>query len=302
MRYGLRRWHMIRPVGAILGLLAVTAPSAAMAPALLAAPMVHLALLASGPASPASRVPSSARNVMQGDGAVDIDAALASRLEELRAKKGNWQWADLVERGRIAIGQGDFAGAAAAFETATKCAPDKAARAMTQYCWATALIAKAQSLPSVKVKKDGWLAKAGAMVSDKPQPHPMRVELLSQSGDLLNETQRLAPTSAEVAASRVTAWSLAGDPLERMAAEHQARVLDPSKEGTPRCDLVTIGVIALVIFVSGKFALETFEFEGYLEPHQRMQLLKLCDMGARVTGGCLSGAPPVEVFTKELVK
>jgi hypothetical protein len=179
---------------------------------------------------------------------------------------------------------------------------------MTQYCWATALIAKAQSLPSVKVKKDGWLAKAGAMVSDKPQPHPMRVELLAQSGELLNETQRLAPTSAEVAASRVTAWSLAGDPLERMAAEHQARVLDPSKEGTPRCEPVTMstaafyGIIIFVVFVSGKFALETFEFEGYLEPHQRMQLLKLCDMGARVTGGCLSGAPPEEVFTKELVK
>ena len=67
---------MIRPVGAILGLLAVTAPSAAMAPALIAAPMVHLAFLASSPASPASRVPASARNITQEEGAVDIDAAL----------------------------------------------------------------------------------------------------------------------------------------------------------------------------------------------------------------------------------
>jgi hypothetical protein len=302
MRYGLRRWHMLRPVGAILGLLAVTAPSAAMAPVLLAAPMVHLALLASSPASLASRVPASARNVTQEDGAVDIDAALASRLDELRAKEGNWQWADLVERGRIAIGQGDFAGAAAAFETATKCAPDTAARAMTQYCWATALIAKAQSLPSVKVKKDGWLAKAGAMVSDKPQPHPMRAELLRQAGELLNETQQSVPTSAEVAALRVTAWSLAGETVERMAAEHQARVLDPSKEGTARCDLFTIGVIALIVFASGKFALETFEFEGYLEPHRRLQLLKICDTGARTTGGLLSGGAVVEIFAKELVK
>lgn len=306
MRYVVGRGIGIRRLGAILGLLALTAPSAAMAPALIAAPMVHIAVVAPGAAVHSQAEAKDGGTTTAFNAQADVDGALAARLDELRSKKGSWQWADLVERGRIAIGQGDFGGAVTAFETATKCAPDDAARAMTQYCWATALIAKAQSLPSVKVKKDGWLAKAGALVSDTPQPHPMKQGLLRQAGELLNQTQQMAPGSLNVTASRVTAWSLAGDTLERLAAEHHARFLDPSKEGTPRCEPIstaaTYGIILLVVFISGKFALETFEFEGYLEPKQRMQLLKLCDTGARITGGCLSGSPPVEVFVKELIK
>lgn len=292
----------IRHLGAILGLLAVAAPSAAMAPALIAAPMVHVAVVASGAASHSAVEAKDAGGAAAHNAQSHIDTALAARLDELSSKTGAWQWTDLIERGRIAIGQGDFGGAAIAFEAATQCAPDDAARVMTQYCLATCLIAKAQALPRIKSQKAGIIAAGQAIVSDASQPHPMRDRLLRQAGEILNATQCRVPQSMEIAALRVTAWSLLNDNVERMAAEHHARFLDPSKEGTPRCDLVTIGVIALVVFVSGKFALETFTFDGYLEPEQRMAILKVCDSGARVTGGLLAGGGLVEVFMTELVK
>ena len=71
-------------------------------------------------------------------------------------------------------------------------------------------------------------------------------------------------------------------------------------EGNPRCDLVTIGIVALVVFVSGRYVLQTFEFRGYLEPKQRLALLSLFDTGARVTGGLLKGGAIVDVFTTEV--
>ncbi len=302
MRHVFGRGFDIRHLGAILGLLAVTAPSVAMAPALIAAPMVHVAVAASAAAAHSQAEATDAGAAAAFNAQVDVDAALAARLDELRSKTGSWEWADLIERGRIAIGQGDFGGAVTAFETAAQCAPDTAARAMTQYCLATACIAKAQALPRVKSQKAGIVQAGKALVSDTSQPHPMREPLLRQAGEILNATQCDVPQSMEIAAMRVTAWSLLNDNVERMAAEHHARFLDPSKEGTPRCDLVTIGVIALVVFVSGKFALETFTFDGYLEPEQRLAILKVCDSGARVTGGLLAGGGLVEVFMTELVK
>ena len=246
--------------GAGLAAIALLAPQAAIASATRTAPP---ALTVTDPAQ--------------------LDGAAARRLGELRAIPGNWGWRELVDRGRVAVAQGDFPAAAMAFEAAFKAAPADAERAMSAYCWASALIASAQSLPGVK----------GA-------ENPARRPLLVQAGNLLNEVQRDVPQSREVAAARLSAWSLLGDELETTAAEHQLRVIDPALEGNPRCDLVTIGIVALVVFVSGRYVLKTFEFEGYLEPKQRLALLSVFDTGARVTGALLGGRAIIDVFTTEV--
>jgi hypothetical protein len=254
------RQPTLRIIGTALAVVALLAPKAALASAI-------------RPGPPALTVTDAGQ----------LDAAAARRLDELRAAPGNWGWRELVDRGRVAVAQGEFPAAAMAFEAAFKAAPTDAERAMSAYCWASALIASAQSLPGVK----------GA-------ENPARRPLLVQAGNLLNEVQRDVPQSREVAAARLSAWSLLGDELETTAAEHQLRVIDPALEGNPRCDLVTIGIVALVVFVSGRYVLKTFEFEGYLEPKQRLALLSVFDTGARVTGALLGGRAIIDVFTTEV--
>jgi hypothetical protein len=213
-----------------------------------------------------------------------LDKAAAARLDELRAAPGNWGWRELVDRGRVAIAQGEFSAAAMAFEAAVQAAPTDAERTMSEYCWASALIACAQSLPNVE----------GCA-------NPARGPLLAQAGNLLNKVQRDVPQSGEVAAARLSAWSLLGDELETTVAEHQLRVIHPNLEGNPRC-LLTIGVVAFVVCVSGRYVLKTYEFDGYLKPEQRLALLSVLDVGARVTGGLLTGRAIVDVFTTEVPK
>lgn len=214
-----------------------------------------------------------------------LDAAAAARLEELRSKSGSWGWAELIDRGRIAVAQGDFAAAATAFEAANSAATGNAERVMTAYCWASALIASAQALPVVK----------GA-------PHPNRDRLLAQAGKLLNDTQRSVPQSRDVAAARLTAWSLLGDELETTAAEHQLRVIDPTLEGNPRCEPTTVAVVVLIVFLAGKYTLKVYDFKGYLEPEQRLALLAALDFGARLAGKIASGQPPIDIFTSEALR
>lgn len=244
-----------------------------MAMAALAAPDAALANVPSRPPPTAFTASDPAK----------LDAAIEERLSQLRSTSGAWGWRELIDRGRIGVAQGDFASAATAFEAAHGAAPGPAERITTAYCWASALIAAAQALPEV----------------DRA-PHPGRARMLLLAGTLLNAAQREVPQSREVAAARVTAWSLLGDELETTAAEHQLRVIDPTLEGNPRCDLVTIGIVALVVFVSGRYVLQTFEFRGYLEPEQRLALLSVFDTGARVTGALLKGGAIVDVFTSEV--
>jgi hypothetical protein len=242
----------------------------------------HAALAAACASGPAAK-PAQALSVKDAAG---LDAAIAERLDALRAKQGAWQWRDFIDRGRAAVGQGDFAGAATAFEAASQSAPDEATRLMSDYCWANSLIASAQALPPVD-----------------NAAHPRRAVLLAQAGGILNGAQRVAPLSRDIAAARVTAWSSLGDELELAAAEHQMRVIDPSMEGTPRCEPATaMLVVALVVFVAGRYTLHAFEFKGHLTPEQRLLVLQLMDKGARVAGGILSGREPIDVFTTELTK
>lgn len=261
----IRRQHRsmsMRAAGVLACMAALAAPHAAIATAPAAPPM---AFTVKDPAQ--------------------LDAAAVARLEELRSKSGSWGWAELVDRGRIAVAQGDFAAAATAFEAASSAAAGDAERVMTAYCWASALIASAQSLPDVK-----------------GGPHPNRDRLLSQAGRLLNAAQRSVPQSRDIAAARLTAWSLLGDELETTAAEHQLRVIDPTLEGNPRCEPATIGLIVLIVFVAGRYALQVYDFKGYLEPEQRLALLAALDFGARLTGKLASGQPPIEVFTSEALR
>lgn len=216
--------------------------------------------------------------------AADLETVAVNRLDELRARPDAWGWRELVDRGRIAIAQGDFASAAMAFEAARHASSSEVERVTATVCWANSLIAAAQAMTPFKDGVD-----------------PRRTPMLAQAGRLLNEAQRIVPMSREVAAARVTAWSLLGDELETTAAEHQLRVIDPALEGNPRCEPMTIGMIALVVFVSGKYILKVYDFKGYLEPEQRLALLQTFDAGARITGKILTGTALIDVFTSEVL-
>lgn len=262
-------------IGTVLRFLTVRNAGAALCAASLAAP--HLAIAGSTPA-----VPPSALTVKDPAG---LDAAIAERLEALRGKQGAWQWRDLIDRGRIAIGAGDFAGAAASFEAATQAAPDAATRVMSEYCWGNALVSAAQILPPDAQKA----------------PHPQRLVMLASGGSVLNAAQLKVPLSRDVAAARLTAWSSLGDGLETMAAEHQMRVIDPTLEGIPRCDPMTMAVIVLVVCAGSGIALRTIDMTEYMKPEQRLMLLRICDRGAVLAGSALlkgmGGNGADEVFT-----
>lgn len=204
-----------------------------------------------------------------------LDGEIAARLEELSTKQGAWQWSDLIDRGRIAIGEGDFAGAAISFEAATQSAPDAATRVMSKYCWGNALISAAQVLPP----------------NEKKDPHPRRLAMLTRAGCVLNAAQFDAPRSRDVAAARLTAWSSLGDGLETMTAEHQMRDIDPLLEGIPRCEPMTLFVIALVVCAGGGIVLRRIDTKGYIEPEQRLMLLKIFDRGAMLAGSAVLGVP-----------
>lgn len=253
---------------------AIAAPHATLAAAVAAAPTAP-------PATEALTVKDAAA----------LDAAIAERLEAFKKKQGAWQWRDFVDRGRVAIGEGDFAGAATCFECASHAAPDAATRVMSDYCWGNALISAAQVMPPI----------------DKKTAHPNRTLMLARGGSVLNAAQQLVPLSRDVAASRVTAWSALGDNLETMAAEHQMRVIDPTLEGIPRCEPTTLMVIAVVLFIGGGVVLRTVDLSNYMNPEQRLMLLSACDRGAKIAGMMLikaaagsEGAEAAEVFTTEM--
>lgn len=237
----------------------------------------HVAIAASFTSGPP--VPFTASN------AGELDAKAQQQLALLNALPGPWGWRELVDRGRVAVALGDFAGAAAMFEAARRASSPGAERVATELCWANALIAAAQALPG---QANGQ--------------NPRRAAMLRQAGEILNETQRAVPMSRGVASARLTAWSLLGDELETLVAEHQLRVIDPSLEGIPRCEPMTLGLIALIVFVGGRYALSNFQFEGVLEPEQRLALLRIFDDGARVTSGLLSGKAVIDVFSTEASK
>lgn len=247
------RFLTARNAGAALCAVSLSAPHLAIANAALAGP--PSALTVEDPAR--------------------LDGEIAARLEALRAKQGAWQWRELIDRGRIAIGEGDFAGAAISFEAATQSAPDAAARVMSEYCWGNALISAAQVLPP----------------NEKKDPHPHRLAMLARAGCVLNAAQFDAPLSRDVAAARLTAWSSLGDGLETMTAEHQMRVIDPTLEGIPRCEPMTLFVVALVVCAGGRIVLRTIDTKGFLEPEQRLMLLKIFDRGAMLAGSAVFGMP-----------
>lgn len=248
-----------RAAGVLACLLSLAAPHAAIAMA---------------PAAP----PVSFKGVAE----AQLDAAAAARLEQLRSKSGSWGLLDLIDRGRIAVAQGEFETAAAMFEVANKSATTDAERVATRYCFASALIVWAQSLPD-----DDATSKSKCN------------QKLSQAGTLLDQAQRIMPQSRDIAAARVTAWSLLGDRLRLAAAEHQLRVIDPTQEGTARCSAAVIGTVVVVVCKLGKITLEKFDFKGYLTPDQRLMLLKALDTGARVGGYFAPAGPWIDVFDTE---
>lgn len=195
-----------------------------------------------------------------------LDDAIAERLAALRAAGAGWSWADLIERGRIAIAEGDFAAASTVFESSLNSAESEVQKAISLRFLGHALLASAQSIPC---RRDGERARRDA--------------LLRRAGGSLNEAQRHAPACRDLAAARVTAWSQAGDELETLAAEHQLRVIDPSMEGTARMEPATVAIICFVVFKSGQMVLKRCEFKGVLPAKHRAALLACCDVAVVAT-------------------
>lgn len=199
-------------------------------------------------------------------GADRLDDAIAERLVSLRSTGPGWSWADLIERGRIAIAEGDFTGAATVFESSLRSADRDVERAVSLQFLGHALLASAQSIPC---RRDGERSRRDAA--------------LHRAGRVLNEAQQHVPSCRDLAAARVTAWSQAGDELETLAAEHQLRVIDPSMEGTARMEPATVAIICFVFFKSGQMVLKRCEFKGVLPAKHRATLLACCDVGVVTT-------------------
>ncbi len=195
-----------------------------------------------------------------------LDDAIVGRLASLRSGAERWSWADMIERGRLAIAEGDFAGAVTVFESSLRSSATEAQHAVSLQFLGNALLASGQSM---SCRRDGERGRRDAIIR--------------RAGATLNDAQRLVPFSRDIAASRVAAWSQLGDELETLAAEHQLRVIDPSMEGTARMEPLTVGIICFVVFKSGQLVLRHCEFKGRLDPKHRAALLACFDLGVKAT-------------------
>ncbi len=206
-----------------------------------------------------------------------LDSDIAARLEELRSRQAAWAWQDLIERGRLAIAGGELSGAASAFEMAVQSASNVEERTVAQYYWGTSLLALAQSLGR---PEKGVVDQVAQFWAEGEGPDPRRVRLLRLAGEVLNDAQASSPGSRDIAAGRITAWSMLEDEVETIAAEHQLRVIDPSMEGTARSKLALTAQVVLAVCKAGKVILLNFEFDGIMKPEKRVALLELMDSGA----------------------
>lgn len=233
-----------------------------LAAAILAMPCQGIA------ADPQVQVPQPPQRFIAPD-PVALDDAIEQRLAELRSKASAWDWIDLVERGRIAVAEGDFAGASIAFEASLQCADEPIERLVSLQLLGRALLHDAQTMP---VPGD--------------QERDARSATLRRAGDCLNEAQIFSPLSRDIAAARVTAWSQSGDQLETLAAEHQLRVIDPAMEGTARMDPITAAIVCYAVFKAGQLILKHYDFGGNLKAEHRAAMLGALDfaVSASLTG------------------
>lgn len=207
-----------------------------------------------------------------------LDSDIAARLEALRNNPGSWGWHELLERGRLAVADGDLPAACTAFEMAAQSSASADQRVVAQYYWATSMLATAQAMPS---PENGVMGRAAGVFGNVAnEPDARRARLLGLAGEVLNEAQVDSPYSRDIAAGRVMAWSLLGDEVETVAAEHQLRVIDPNMEGTARSKFAAAARIVLAVCRVGRIVLLSIELDGVLEPEHRVALLELMDTGA----------------------
>jgi hypothetical protein len=206
-----------------------------------------------------------------------LDDEIESRLAELRAGGSPWEWSDLIERGRLAVAEGDLGGACSTFEMAVQASGSADERVISRYYWGTSLIASAQALGG---SEKSLIGSARSLVAGDTEEDPRRLRMVRVAADVLNEAQRSSPMSRDVAAARVMAWSMLEDELETLAAEHQLRVIDPSTEGKARSSLASAASIVMAVCKAGSVVLRTFDFEKFLTPDQRAGLLQILDQGA----------------------
>lgn len=191
----------------------------------------------------------------------EFEKAVAERLNNLRHKGSAWGWSELIERGRIAVAEGDFSGAATVFEASLQSADEPIERLVSLQLLGRALLHDGQTMPA----SSEW-------------ERQVRSRVLCESGGRLNQAQVEAPMSRDVAAARVAAWSQAGDELETLAAEHQLRVIDPSMEGTARMDPITAAIVCYAVFKAGQLILKHYDFGGHLPAEHRAAMLGAMDL------------------------
>lgn len=191
----------------------------------------------------------------------ELDSAITERLDALRQTRSAWAWSDLIERGRLAVAEGDFSGAAIIFEASVQSADEPIERLVSLQLLGRALLHDGQTMPASSERE-----------------REVRSEVLREAGLRLNQAQVEAPMSRDIAAGRVAAWSQAGDDLETLAAEHQLRVIDPSMEGTARMDPLTAAVVCYAVFKAGQLILKHYDFGGHLKPEHRAAMLGAMDL------------------------
>lgn len=194
-------------------------------------------------------------------GAELLEASINDRLKQLRQMETGWEWIDLIERGRIAIAEGDFSGASTTFEASLQWVDRPFERLVSLQLLGRSLLHSAQTM---RVSNEAEQAARG--------------RALREAGERLNEAQQSAPLSRDIAAARVAAWSQAGDELETLAAEHQLRVIDPSMEGTARMEPMTVAIVCYAVFKAGQLVLKYYDFGGHLKPEHRAAMLGAMDL------------------------
>ena len=186
---------------------------------------------------------------------IDIKAVEA-HIKELRASSGSWKYADLINRGRLAMVQMEWGQAAAFFETSAAMHDITAdERAAAWFLQGLSLRMSAQARSDEADRKRGYV----------------------ESAQLMNQAQMQFPDNGTIAANRLAGWLLAGDELETMIARQHLNSLDGQLTGQ---EVVATPVAALYIVVKlvvfGVWLVERIE-PGYFTDNELFEFLTFTD-------------------------
>lgn len=255
----------------------------------LASLMTQQTVLASQPqnARPSLVIPTLAPKPGESIGQVDVTKLqdFDRNLEELRARfdasGGTRDWATLIELGRLELAQARYEAAAVQFENARAIASDPKQRVESAYRMGVTLLMSGRNLlDSLDEVKDPARREAQRLQAKST---------IRRAGQTLNDTQRQAPKSREIAMARVDAWRTLGDQLETQSALFQLATIDPKIQADEKFDPATLTIV-VVVLIAGSFIVQHFDLG--LQPEKRAQIVIVLDI---LAGFAATGAGPVGV-------